>query len=119
MEDLTLIQSMFSLIYNKLTEKTNRNTLTLNSKVLNDLEVGQDDITVPNSTMNDGGKTKGGKLIQDQNKNKDLLDDQVDLANSSSIGHLIPLTCGHNGSYKLHEMEFYEYLLRSSKFLEK
>jgi len=117
MEDLRLIQSMFSFLYNKLTEKANRNTITLNSKVLSDLEIGQDEITIQNATLNDKGKSKEGKLIQNKDKNKETFDGQVDLATSSNLGHLIPLTCGHNGSFKLHEMEFYEYHLKNSKLL--
>jgi hypothetical protein len=40
-----------------------------------------------------------------------------DYINSLNIGHLIPLHCGHNGSFSQSELEMYTLLLLNSKFL--
>jgi len=96
----------------------NRTPVTLlNSKVLNELENGHEDLTVNKTTQNEKMKARSGtgKLIQERETSYD----PMDIANSTSLGHLIPLTCGHNGSLKIHEMEFYEYHLKNSRLLDK
>jgi hypothetical protein len=46
------------------------------------------------------------------------LSDKTLQATTQVLGHLIPLSCGHNGVPKAVEIEAYEYHLRNSKFLE-
>ena len=36
------------------------------------------------------------------------------LINSSTLGHLIPLSCGHNSKFKVHELEVLEYHIDNS-----
>jgi len=115
MDDLELIMSIFSTFYQNLANNLNKSpTSRASSKVLNEMENVQEDITVNNPTINERTRSKAAKLIS-----KETLDDQIDFSSSMSIGHLIPLTCGHNGSMKAHEMEIYEYHIRNSKLLDK
>lgn len=115
MEDLELIGSIFSTFYQNLANNLNKSPSSrASSKVLNEMENVQEDITVNNPTINERTRSKAAKLIS-----KETLDDQIDFSSSMSLGHLIPLTCGHNGSLKPHEMEVYEYHIRNSKLLDK
>ena len=115
MDDLELIVTIFSSFYQTLASNLNRSPSNrTSSKVLHELENGQEEITVNNPTIMERTRSKAAKLIS-----KETLDDQIDFSSSMTLGHLIPLSCGHNGSLKPHEMEVYEYHLKNSKLLDK
>ncbi len=85
----------------------------MKSKMLEEYDMESDDII-----LNKKKQDQGDKLIQDKEKKTEVFDESVEIENTFSLGHLVPLTCGHNGSFKPQELEFYEYHLRKSKILE-
>lgn len=84
-EDLEIIHSILTIFYNNLTAKE------------------------PNSPLDDTvGVTEHDARLIDV---KEVLDKSAFLLNSSTLGHLIPVTCGHNGSFRSFEIDAYSYHL--------
>lgn len=112
---MELVVSIVSQMYHKLASQLGtKNPFILSSKLLSDLENGQEDVSVNNPTINEKqGGIRSDQLIAE----KDSIIETVDLVNSANLGFLIPLSCGHNGLLKPHEMEIYEYHLKKSKFI--
>ena len=97
---------------NQLMKDANKHAISMTSKLLNELESGQEDITVNNPTVEKMG-SRTNKLINSKKSNNE----DADSTSSIDLGHLLPLTCGHNGSLKPHEMEIYEYHLKRAKLV--
>jgi len=102
LEDLEVVSSIFPVLYQKLYLLHNKN-----------------------SSASDTPKTVGSKenleeiqLISYRKNDVDGETDKVQgLSTLSNLGHLIPVTCGHNGSLNKAEKSLFDYHLKNSGFL--
>jgi hypothetical protein len=95
-EDLEIIHSIITIFYNNITAKE------LNSPL--DETVG---ITEHGMSRKGSYRSLDARLIDV----KEVLDKSAFSLNSSTLGHLIPVTCGHNGSFRPFEIDAYSYHL--------
>ena len=56
---------------------------------------------------------------QDNDTDSELINKNVvEFIDGLKVGHMVPLTCGHNGTFNFTEYENYRYHLRNANFIE-
>ena len=99
-------------MYYKLPRTGCKSPSSFASKLINEIESGQDELTLGNPMPSDKTENKLELII-----NKSGVTEPIDLVNSQCLGYLLPLSCGHNGMLRAHELEIYEYHLKNSKLI--
>ena len=114
-EDLEIISLIFPILYQKLYILHNKNlkfsddTKTLlrtNAKEIHEIAISKNDI-----------KNKKKSIIDINQNVEGEVDNIQSLAIISSLGNLIPVSCGHSGNLNENEIALFDYHLKNSGFI--